>query len=237
MNMHEVLKLEPIVETIATLEKRIDERLPASGLSEVCHELWNTARGAEQRIVALTRPNLVIRSGVILALAGFVALLLYSATTVEWAMGKPDLSELIQVTEALINDIVLMGAAVFFLVTIEKRAKRKSALSALHELRSIAHMVDMHQLTKDPSAIRTGYIITKSSPDRNMNEFELQRYLDYCSEMFSLIGKIAVLYSEHLPDAEIVSASNDVEALCTGLSRKVWQKMVFLNQRNSRHNG
>lgn len=232
--MHEALKLDPIVETIATLERRINERLPESGLGEVCHDLWATARLAEPRIEALHRPNLYIRLGVFVALVGFIALLVYTAMAVEWSMGKPSLTELIQVTEALINDILLLGAAIFFLVTMEKRSKRKAALAALHELRSIAHVVDMHQLTKDPSAINSGYIITKSSPDRDMNEFELQRYLDYCSEMFSLIGKIAVLYSEHLPDGEIVSASNDVEALCTALSRKVWQKMVFLNSQDAR---
>ena len=49
------------------------------------------------------------------------------------------------------NIIVLMGAALFFLVTIEDRLKRRRALTALHELRSIVHVIDMHQLTKDPS--------------------------------------------------------------------------------------
>ena len=71
---------------------------------------------------------------------------------------------------------------------------------------------------------------TKNSPVRSMTKFELQRYLDYCSEMFSLIGKIAAMFSEKLPDSEIVSAANEIEALCTGLSRKVWQKMVFLDE-------
>ena len=46
--------------------------------------------------------------------------------------------------------MVLIGAAIFFLVTLETRVKRRRALAALHELRAIAHIIDMHQLTKDP---------------------------------------------------------------------------------------
>jgi len=61
-----------------------------------------------------------------------------------------------------------------------------------------------------------------------MTGFELSRYLDYCSEMFSLIGKLAAVYTEHLDDPDIVAAVNEVEALTTGLSRKVWQKIMIL---------
>ena len=61
-----------------------------------------------------------------------------------------------------------------------------------------------------------------------LTRFELSRYLDYCSEMFSLIGKLAAVYSKDLDDPEVVSAVNDVEALTTGLSRKVWQKLMVL---------
>ncbi len=58
---------------------------------------------------------------------------------------------------------------------------------------------------------------------------QLKRYLDYCSEMLSLVGKVAALYSTGFPDSEIVSAANDIEDLCTSLSRKVWQKIVVIN--------
>lgn len=42
--------------------------------------------------------------------------------------------------------------------------------------------------------------------------------------MFSLKAKIAESFSENIQETEIVSASNDIENLCTGLSRKIWQK-------------
>ena len=47
----------------------------------------------------------------------------------------------------------LIGAAVLFLVTLEVRLRRQRALAAIHELRSLAHVVDMHQLTKHPEGL------------------------------------------------------------------------------------
>lgn len=139
------------------------------------------------------------------------------------------LTELVQVVEACINDIVLIGAAIFFLMTLETRYKRTRALQSIHELRSIAHIIDMHQLTKDPERITNKhYSTTDASPKTNMTKFELRRYLDYCSEMLSLTGKIAAVYVQEFSDSVALSSVNEVETLCTGLSRKIWQKVTIL---------
>ena len=61
-----------------------------------------------------------------------------------------------------------------------------------------------------------------------MSAFELNRYLDYCTEMLSLSGKVAALYIQHFEDPEAVSAVNDLEDLTSGLSRKIWQKIMVL---------
>ncbi len=227
--MYTRLSLNEIIHTIACLETRIFERFPESDIAKVCNELFETASNTQQRIELLSKPNRWIRGGVIAVLVIFASIILYTISLFEWQFSKPDLAEVIQITEALINDIVLVGAALFFLVTFEQRIKRRSVLEDLHHLRSIAHVVDMHQLTKDPSMIGIDQYKTEHSPEHNLNEFELQRYLDYCSEMFSLVGKLAALYSEKMPESEIVSAANDIEDLCTGLSRKVWQKLFFLS--------
>lgn len=228
--MYKKLKFEKIIGTIAKLVQRVKERFPNSSISRVCNELYDTAERAQQQVDLLSKPNQWVRGGVVFIVVVFIVILIYTISIVEWEYSKPSLAEIIQITEALINDIVLVGAALFFLITTERRLKRKNILQALHQLRSIAHVIDMHQLTKDPSMLRTNIQPTENSPIRNMSEFELQRYLDYCSEMFSLIGKIAAMFSERLPDHEIVSAANEIEELCTGLSRKVWQKMFFLDK-------
>jgi hypothetical protein len=54
--------------------------------------------------------------------------------------------------------------AIYFLLTVESRVKRRTALRALHELRSIAHVIDMHQLTKDPEQLLSPAMSTASSP-------------------------------------------------------------------------
>ncbi|MGH1441250.1 MAG: hypothetical protein ACRBBR_14125 [Cellvibrionaceae bacterium] len=226
--MYTQLSFTEIIKTISCLELRIIERMPDSDIAQVCKELHSTANHAQQRVRTLSTPNKWIRGSVIAVVIVFSSVLIYTLSLFEWEFSKPTLAEMIQITEALINDIILLGAALFFLLTLEQRLQRRSVLQELHQLRSIAHLVDMHQLTKDPSMINSQEQQTEHSPERNMTQFQLQRYLDYCSEMFSLIGKIAALYSERFPDTEIVAAANDIEDLCTGLSRKVWQKLYFI---------
>lgn len=47
-------------------------------------------------------------------------------------------SDAIQTLEAAVNDVVFFGIAVFFVLTIETRVKRRQALEMLHALRSLA---------------------------------------------------------------------------------------------------
>lgn len=105
-------------------------------------------------------------------------------------------------------------------------------LRDLHELRSVAHVVDMHQLTKDPAQLHSVYSSTASSQTHKMSQFELIRYLDYCTEMLSLTSKLAALYMQNVRDPIIIEAVNEIEDLTTGLSRKIWQKIMILNQKS-----
>ena len=56
----------------------------------------------------------------------------------------------------------------------------------------------------------------------------LGRYLDYCSEMLSLTGKVAALYVQDFEDDVAVQAVNEIEDLTTGLARKIWQKLTIV---------
>jgi len=40
-----------------------------------------------------------------------------------------------------------------------------------------------------------------------------------------LNSKIAALYVQHFSDEVVVNAVSDVEQLCAGLARKIWQKL------------
>jgi hypothetical protein len=46
--------------------------------------------------------------------------------------------------------------------------------------------------------------------------------------MLSLVGKVAALYVQDLDDPVVLGAVNDVENLTTGLSRKIWQKIMII---------
>ena len=49
-------------------------------------------------------------------------------------------------------------------------------------------------------------------------------------EMLSLIGKIAALYVQRFDDPVALSAVDEIESLTTSLSRKMWQKIMIVNQ-------
>ena len=61
-----------------------------------------------------------------------------------------------------------------------------------------------------------------------MNATDMASYLDYCSEMLSLVGKTAALYAEHTTDSAVLATISDIESLTTGMSRKIWQKVALL---------
>ena len=71
-----------------------------------------------------------------------------------------------------------------------------------------------------------------------MTPFQLNRYLDYCSDALPLISKIAALYVQGFQDPVLLDAVDDVEDLTAGFSRKIWQKITILeNLRRALHGG
>jgi len=130
--------------------------------------------------------------------------------------------------EASLNMVILAIVGFLALIRSEERIKRKRVFRQLHGLRSLIHVIDMHQLTKDPSAVVSVGAGTASSPARTLSRFEVTRYLDYCSEMLSLTSKVAVLFAQGFPDPEITEAVSDIERIAAGLSQKIWQKIMIL---------
>ncbi|MFN8092450.1 MAG: hypothetical protein U0599_09565 [Vicinamibacteria bacterium] len=217
-----------IARTIDLLAQRVEMRFPASGLARVVRELDGIARRTSETAAFIRRPILALRVAVLVVLASVVALVAASFASLRVQLGPMSWAELAQGVEASINDLLFLGAAVFFLFTLETRVKRRRALAAIQELRSIAHVIDMHQLTKDPEWVLDRGRETGLLPQRSMTRFELSRYLDYCSEALSLTGKLAALYIQDSSDAVALQAVNEVEDLTTGLSRKIWQKLMIL---------
>ena len=218
-----------IVATARRLEQRIGYRFPAAGLRGVAGQLLTAAQAATTRAPALRHPLLALRAGAAALGVLLVAGVLTVVSSLRLDTRIVTISELVQTLESAVNDVVFVGIAIWFLSTLEGRVKRRHALAALHELRSLAHVVDMHQLTKDPEQADERLPDTASSPKRVLSRPELSRYLDYCSEILAVTGKVAALYAQHLQDPVVLDAVNDVESLTTGISRKIWQKISIIN--------
>lgn len=226
--------LEPsrIIETVRALGDRVSERFPGSGLSRLAMQMLGIAQRTVENVRWVQEPILWVRFAVGLVILLLMALLAGIAMRLDVRAEGAGTLDLLQATEAVINELILLGAAVLFLVTVEGRIKRRRALQALRELRALAHIVDMHQLTKDPDRHLHGSPAqdTPSSPTRTLTRFELARYLDYCSEMLALNSKLAALYAQTLDDPVVLAAVDEVEMLTTGLCAKIWQKLVIVNQ-------
>jgi len=229
---YKLLRADKIIGTLESLQVRIDERFPGSSLGRVCEEVTELAREAESTALELRKPIVALRVGIwaliALLIAGLVGLYVQWSRSLEFSLRSISFPELVQVLEAATNELVLIGIAVVFMITWERRIKRRRALRSLHELRSVAHIVDMHQLTKDPANRLLLIEDTRSSPERSLTAAELSRYLDYCTEMLSLIGKIAALFAQRFDDSTVLGSVNEVEVLTASLSQKIWQKLTIL---------
>lgn len=218
-----------IIATLETLARRIGERFPATGLERISQQLAEVAHQTSARIADIARPNYTIRAFVAAILATGLALLawlLWEAIELETST---ELTNIMQGLDSATSLLIVLGGLALYLSTLENRWRRDQALKSLHELRSIIHVIDMHQLTKDPSAF--GAPRTSSSPDRGMSPHHLLRYLGYCSELLSLASKMAALYADKLRDPAIVEAVGDVERLTAHLGQKIWQKIELVQQR------
>jgi hypothetical protein len=221
------LRADYVVATLQKLEARIVARFPNVGLTRVCADLVDTARFCARDAAKLARPHYLWRFLSLALIVGGVAAQVAAFRLLHLQYEEPTPSNLVQGLDSTVNLLILFGGAVWFVLTLEERAKRRRALDAMHRLRSLAHIIDMHQLTKDPTVLINPHK-TAASPERTMTEFELTRYLDYCAEMLALIGKLAALYTERMRDSVVINAVNDIENLTAGLGRKIWQKITII---------
>lgn len=217
-------ELDPtkLLATLDQLQLRIDARFPQAGLSRLCADLIATAHASTQASHKLAQPNWPMRIGVgaIICLGAAAQITAFKLLRIENAENSIGL---LGNLEAAVNLLILFGGVIWFLLTLEERTKRQRALDELHKLRSIAHVIDMHQLTKDPATL-----LQERAPPRRMSKFELTRYLDYCTEMLALIGKLSALYADRVRDPVVIDAVTEIETLTTSLARKIWQKISVI---------
>ena len=222
------LEAEKIIETVKALHTRIEDRFPGSGLGKVVSELQQVAEETVERTRWIQRPHIFLRCVAVLLSLGIIVLLGFLVAHIR-QFNFDDFTNSVQALDSSIGSVVFVGAAILFFLNWEHRIKRDRALKAIHELRALAHIVDMHQLTKDPEACAGSLSHTTHLQKRTMTALDLNRYLDYCSDALALISKIAALYVQSFQDPILLDAVDDVEDLTAGFSRKIWQKITILD--------
>lgn len=223
-----------IIETAKRLQLRIGDRFPESSLRGVADELVSLAQDLAVEAEKLKAPIWWLRIvlGLVFMAGASVFLFVGTILPIDRISGGGNMVESVQGIEASLNTVILAVLGVLALVRTEERIKRKQVFRQLHGLRSLIHVIDMHQLTKDPAALSANFRPMPNSPERITDADGLSRYLDYCSEMLSITGKLAALFAQAVNDEVVIEAVNDVEELGSNLSRKVWQKIMILDAKH-----
>ena len=154
---YQSLKHEAVRDSTRALQHRIRSRFPDRGLWEVCGELAalvdevGSEGGISRRRIRFAR----FMSRLLVALiVVFVTLTIALAAADIWA--DPEAIspiDFLPLLETVINNAVFAGLAVFFLIAVPERMERARVMRLLHRLRSLAHVIDMHQLTKVPERL------------------------------------------------------------------------------------
>lgn len=217
--------------TVAQLERRIDARFGERGLTKAARDLGflvdlvqNEAAESRGR---LRRTTFGARAVSMTIITATLALLIFTVKSA--IVDGPDRTiDWVPLVESVINDLVFAAIAVVFLWAFPERLERRVLLRLLHRLRSLAHVIDMHQLSKDPEQASPAYAPTEHSVKHGLNADQLKHYLGYCSEMLSLTAKTAALCAEHSSDGVVLETVSYIETLTTELSNKIWQKISLL---------
>lgn len=214
--------------TAERLQARIADRFPERGIAQVAAEVVALSRTVEAEVRGLAPPIWWLRLLVGLVVLAGAAVFLWVGSIVPLNEVGRNVTGSVEAVEAAINTALLAGLGLVALLRLEARVKRQRVARGLHELRSVIHVIDMHQLTKDPMGLDPGFRPTEHSPRRDLDRVALSRYLDYCSELLAIIGKLAALYAQAVPDEGVARAVNDIELLGASLSRKIWQKITLI---------
>jgi hypothetical protein len=225
--MKRQLREDKLLDTIGKIRDRIAERFPDSGLSQIAAEVVEITRESVVRAKAIGETNWWLRGGLILlvVIAGAGVGAYVQSQTGDFSPWRRVLHFL---DEAKGSAAILTAAGVF-LVTLETRLKRRRAVQAVHELRAVAHIIDMHQLAKDPDRLHhpTQPVNVAGRP---MDADAMGRYLHYCTELLAVLSKIGQLYVQDFPDTGALAAVDHFEGLTVGLSGKIWQKLMILDR-------
>jgi hypothetical protein len=215
-------RLDPakIVETAENLARGVGERLPGSTLAGLATELMRIARQTDERARQARRPIYAIRVASLLAISASLLGLWYLGNHIHtrWVFGT--ITDVFEATDAGFNLLVLLAGALWFLITIEARIKRKKALDFLEELREFIHVIDVTQLYYTPDLYKTDTSYSHSSLNLDYT------YLLFCTQMLGVISNLAPLYTRGAAGDSILRAVSEVEMLANDITAMLHTKVA-----------
>ena len=227
--------------TLDQLHLRIVSAMPGRHLADVVEEVRQVvvvidkgARAVRRRAAIGIGSWALIAALVVLVVAGVASAVHTGLAAEDDVRGF----EWFGVVESGVNDVVFAAVAIWFLQGLPARLERRRLLRILYRLRSLAHVTDMHQMSKYTAdgEVRDDDAFPADAPDadapaaapRLMDEDDLVRYLEFCSSLLSLTAKAAALCGENTTDAVVLDTVSEIETLTASMSRKVWQKISLL---------
>ncbi|MEV0891861.1 hypothetical protein [Promicromonospora sp. NPDC050262] len=226
----EKLEPVPVIETARRLCDRIGARFPDRGIHLVAQELVGLTEQVADTSAGTRRRSRLVQgaSRGMIAVVVLVALVAFGFAVEAAFTEAPDNGlDWLPLIESAVNDVVFVAIAVIVLHSVPQRVQRSDLLAKLHRLRSLAHIIDMHQLTKEPERLRDAFASGEGA-DVDLTPEQVEYYLEYCTELLSIVGKAAALCAEESQDDIVLSTVSTIESLTLGMSRKVWQKIFVL---------
>ncbi|MFT6863423.1 MAG: hypothetical protein ACJAVK_001984 [Akkermansiaceae bacterium] len=217
-----------LILTISKMADRVEAQFPKSGLSAVANEVAAVAEGTVARVIDIKKPRLILRF-----IVGFLVLLVLSGPLIfslllSFSEEVTNLGDFLEATDAGLHMLLVLAGGIVFLVGMENRGQRNDALEALAEFRSLAHLVDLHQINKDPGL---DLMVAPEHDIRTVRtDEELAIYLDLSGDLLSIVGKLAAYYAQNLSDRVVLDAVNEIETLTSSLSNKLWLKILVLRE-------
>lgn len=213
-------RLDParIIETAENLAREVGEKLPGSSLAGLAVKLLHVAHATEERARRARRPIYAIRVLSLLAISASLLALWYLLRHIHarWEFGT--ITEVFEAADAGFNLLILLAGALWFLITIENRIKRRKALMYIEELREFLHVIDVTQLfytplvyNPDPAAARTSATFDYT-------------YFLFCTQMLAVISNLAPLYTRGAAGDSILRAASEVEMLANAITVKLLSK-------------
>lgn len=227
---HRYREIDPtkLIHTVSKMADRVEQQFPGSGLAAVANEVAAVSEGTVARVAEIKRPRIGLR-----LIVGFMVLLVVSGPflfsyLLSFSEEVTNLGDFLEATDAGLHMLLVLAGGIFFLVGMENRMRRNDSLEALAEFRSLAHLVDLHQINKDPGLDLVG---PPENDKRTVRTDEqLASYLDFSGDLLSIVGKLAAYYAQNLSDRVVLDAVNEIETLTSSLSNKLWLKILVLRE-------